>query len=362
MLLVSLNTGSVKMTPGRSNLSRKGGTFMCRYSSTLERDRYTHTPHAEKSGTYMCPPIGITQRLRTTRAYLYFSFYSQFFKILLTMEHRRAFPFHGSDEEYVSYLEAELLKALKPETQQSSTTRSPICEELKVLYYDPYTSKDSEEPPNYENCKGEMSASYARANFSRDALDVDKAVGAAHDPSIASQERRELDSFLRQIKSAISWEKKKKLVRLSSPENNRFVMQILCGKAWGTYKHGEDRQRDLLSLSDKDHCELVRRGCDYGELGKLSRVNGEMILLAAKFQQLVFVSYCSVLLHIGISKDTVDWMLRRYVADVTAGSLKRIRLGSTWVNRCIAKLLTNGWGFRSWELFLLCMCEVDNIF
>ncbi|KAB8213783.1 hypothetical protein BDV33DRAFT_209890 [Aspergillus novoparasiticus] len=269
------------------------------------------------------------------------------------MEHRRAFPFHGSDEEYVSYLEAELLKALKPETQQSSTTRLPICDELKVLYYDPYTSKDSEEPPNYENCKGEISAPYARNNFNRDTSDVDNAVGAAHDPSTASQERRELDSFLRKIKSAMSWEKKKKSVRLCSPENNRFVMQILCGKAWGTLRHGEDRQRDLPSLSDKDNRELVRRGCDYGELGKLSSVNGEMILLAAKFQQLVFVSYCSVLLHIGTSKDTVDWMLRRYVADVTPGSLKRIRLGSTWVNRCIAKLLTNGWGFRSWELFLL---------
>jgi hypothetical protein len=46
--------------------------------------------------------------------------------------------------------------------------------------------------------------------------------------------------------------------------------------------------------------------------------------------------------------------MRHYVSDTTAGNLRRLRYGCTWVNRCISKLPDQNWGFKSWEAFLLC--------
>ncbi|KAJ5882827.1 uncharacterized protein N7473_011089 [Penicillium subrubescens] len=59
------------------------------------------------------------------------------------------------------------------------------------------------------------------------------------------------------------------------------------------------------------------------------------------------------MLDTGTPITTVDWMMRHYVSDTTAGNLRRLRDGCKWVNRCISKLQDQDWGFKSWETFLL---------
>jgi hypothetical protein len=46
--------------------------------------------------------------------------------------------------------------------------------------------------------------------------------------------------------------------------------------------------------------------------------------------------------------------MRRYTGlDQDDQTLEKYRHGALWVNRCVAALLANGWGYKSWEIFLL---------
>jgi hypothetical protein len=268
-------------------------------------------------------------------------------------EYRRIFSFQGSDEEYMSYLERELLKSIRGITQRPNTPPSSVStrdEELRILYYDPYTQKDRQDPV-YCDIHNTLRGDHLQGSTRADGI------SGGVSPSLAPQGLRELRSFLRHVGTGTitSWEDRKREMSISSPSENRLAIQMLRGQAPGSFAYDQEFNSKSPTISHADNKELVRKGCNYGALGRLGEANGNMILLVAKFHQLIFVSYCSVMLHVGNSKETVDWMLRTYVSDLKPESLKRLRLGSIWVNRCVSELLKNGWGFRSWELFLLCM-------
>ncbi|KAJ5900239.1 uncharacterized protein N7473_004309 [Penicillium subrubescens] len=52
--------------------------------------------------------------------------------------------------------------------------------------------------------------------------------------------------------------------------------------------------------------------------------------------------------------DTTNDTMRRYTGrDQKDHTLAKYRNGAVWVNRCMVALLKNGWGHKSWEIFLL---------
>jgi hypothetical protein len=111
---------------------------------------------------------------------------------------------------------------------------------------------------------------------------------------------------------------------------------------------------DIPSLSPLDNLDMVIRGCNYGRLANDCTSNGRLAILVGKFQRIIFISYCTVLLAMGTSRVTVNWMLRQYISDSDDKNLERYRFGCLWVHRCISQLLGLGWGYKSWELFVLC--------
>lgn len=58
----------------------------------------------------------------------------------------------------------------------------------------------------------------------------------------------------------------------------------------------------------------------------------------------------------GVSRQVTNDTMRQYTgADKDDLTLERYRRGAVWANRCMAALVANGWGYRSWELFLIGM-------
>lgn len=56
----------------------------------------------------------------------------------------------------------------------------------------------------------------------------------------------------------------------------------------------------------------------------------------------------------GVPKAMTNDMMKRYTGqDQGDQTLEKYRHGALWVNRCAAALLENGWGYKSWEIFLL---------
>ena len=261
-------------------------------------------------------------------------------------QNQRAFAFEGSDEDYIAFLETQLSAALKPSSAPAfpfPSSASVLGKDLKFLYFDPSANCDRGQPG------------------------VDDTVVPKLPPSQricagASQGLKELRSFIAEVGNIGSWDKRRKDIGLLSSDTNRFAVQALRGQATPSNMCENDGLRGYPTIFPPSKKELIRRGCEYGALAHEREIYGDLILHLAKYQQLVFVSLCTVMISDGTPKDVVNWMMRRYVSDTTPENLKRLRLGSLWVNRCIADLLERGWGFRSWEIFLLCLFPLRRRF
>lgn len=150
------------------------------------------------------------------------------------------------------------------------------------------------------------------------------------------------------------WAQKRIDTGFSTVEKNRIAIQILLGRSTEGIPVSEDTGCELPKLKSTDKQSMIARGCSYGSLSQQAREHGIFTMLLAKFHQLVFISYCTVLLSVGNSEESINWMMRRYISDTGPKNLKRYRSGCLFVNQCVASLLDLGWGHKSWEVFLLC--------
>ncbi|CAG8236718.1 unnamed protein product [Penicillium olsonii] len=206
----------------------------------------------------------------------------------------------------------------------------PTGEDLKILYYDPIQNRDSDLLSN----------------------NIFKFSSLKQTSVVEAQGKKELRHFIEEVTRKDHWIKRKKELGLSRPEINQDTINALCGRPLASNLRNES---NLYPNKDSsEHSALIMRGCDYGALTKGRKLQGNLLLHIAKYQQLVFVSLCVVMLEIGTPIDSVDWMMRRYISDTSSANLRRLRYGCKWVNRCMSKLLEQNWGFSSWEAFILC--------
>lgn len=206
----------------------------------------------------------------------------------------------------------------------------PTRDDLKILYYDPFQNRDSDLPGNT----------------------LSKLSSFKQTSGVEAQGKKELRRFIEEVTRNDHWIKKKKDLGLSRPEINQDTIHALCGRPLASNLRNES---NLYPNEDSlEHSALIMRGCDYGALTKDRKLQGNLLLHIAKYQQLIFVSLCVVMLEIGTPIDSVDWMMRRYISDTSSANLRRLRYGCKWVNRCMSKLLERNWGFSSWEAFVLC--------
>ncbi|KAJ5549935.1 hypothetical protein N7461_004633 [Penicillium sp. DV-2018c] len=243
---------------------------------------------------------------------------------------KRVFPFEGSDEEYINYLESMLLEAqirLQTSSRPSHQSRqSPTNPRSGQRHFINLSDRSFIKVPNQR-----------------------RFVQQPRTP----QWEREFNKFLSSIPNAQKWSEAREATGFASVEKNRLAIQLLLGRPASSEASVDAHHREIPSLRPADDQDMIVRGCDYGRFVIRCEDDGKFAVRVAKYQQLVFVCYCTVLIHVGNSKDTVNWMMRQFISDSDDKNLERYRSGCLWVNRCIADLLKHRWGYKSWEIFML---------
>lgn len=302
---------------------------------------------------------------------------------MIMAEIHRAFPFDGSDKDYIKFLETQLSTALnrvsanvngtaislpRASTSASSNENSSVSAnnsgfDISVSTADSPATDSALQVSHETTPSHPRSTSQAQFQFlyfdpinGKDIhmpnQDFFKLPSLKQPPISEPQGMRELRQFVTKLSEKDSWKKRKTELGLTCSEVNKTSVEALCGRTFTP-----DLREEPISCLDNcpsDWKTLILRGCDYGALLKKRRIQGNLLLHISKYQQLIFVSLCVVLLESGTPCDVVDLMMRHFISDTGPENLGRLRYGSIWVNGCISKLLDQNWGFRSWELFFYC--------
>ncbi|KAJ5302297.1 hypothetical protein N7508_007160 [Penicillium antarcticum] len=240
---------------------------------------------------------------------------------------QRMFDFHGDDQAYISFLECQLISAQWAGFMEfPNTARGEILQEVSStnsVQFVPYTP----------------STSHARSsNPGQNELPW----------------KRQLDSFISALPTEKTWSEARKRAGIDTPIRNQLAVRLMLGHTnHATFRWVQQTASISRTLPSEDQ-DLVRRGYQYAQF--INRCAGDLSFKTSvvSFQQLIFVSYCTVLIQFGVTKDTVNDMMRRYIdRNNDDSTLEGYRRGVVWINRCIAALLANGWGHKSWEIFLL---------
>lgn len=115
----------------------------------------------------------------------------------------------------------------------------------------------------------------------------------------------------------------------------------------------KDTEYKLSKLKSIDKQSMIVRECSYDSLSQQIREHRIFIILLTKFHQLMFISYCTVLLLMRNLKEFINWMMCCYISDIDSKNLKWYCSECLFVNQYIASLLNIGWSHKSWKIFLL---------
>ncbi|OQE16706.1 hypothetical protein PENSTE_c023G07187 [Penicillium steckii] len=242
----------------------------------------------------------------------------------------RLFDFHGDDPAYIDFLQ-EYIRVL--ESQLTGPTEYPI-------------------PPRHTNPYEACPSDGLRIVQYKPNLGRDNIFHRASPP----QWEKELRTFLSALPTVKTWEDGRKKAGISDPVDNQRALRLMLGYADAPVLEPVKDDSSHPYMLDEEDPDLVLRGYDYAGFVLRCAKGLSFTESVVSFQSLIFVSYCVVMIRCGISKETTNHMMRRYiVCDNDDKTLEGYRSGIVWIHRCIAELLANGWGHKSWELFLLGM-------
>lgn len=242
---------------------------------------------------------------------------------------QRLFPFHGDDQEYIAFLECELINAQWvglmefPMPLRHGTTHEPSpSDDLQIVQYTPH-------PPRGSSQSSERAEPYWK---------------------------KQLHAFISALPAKSNWSEAREKAGIDTPVRNQLALRLMLGHTNAAAFRPIKETTMLSHMLPTENRDLVLRGYHYAHF--IDRCANDLSFTASvvSFQSLIFVSYCVVMIRSGISKETTNNMMRRYIVrkndDMT---LEGYRRGVVWINRCMAALLANGWGHKSWEIFLFGM-------
>ncbi|GFG16625.1 hypothetical protein IFM61392_09604 [Aspergillus lentulus] len=245
----------------------------------------------------------------------------------------RRFLFEGDDAQYIRFLEdivqrsgLALPLALSTSPQDGNDPQPCECPG-RIVTHTPPASEDEERTESQElqiiqiDPSKNHSGSRARPNTER--------------------WKKELDDFIGRVCDINNMELRRKELGLG--DNQAVIASLMEGFSFADDYHNTSG----FSRSDSS---LLRTLSNYARFTKKST---DVLSCLAHFRDLVFVSFCDVVLGSGEGKDKVHDAMRLYISDSSGQNLDKIISGSRWVNRCIANLSKTYWGLRSSEIFVL---------
>lgn len=166
--------------------------------------------------------------------------------------------------------------------------------------------------------------------------------------------KKQLDSFISAIPSENQWDEQRKKAGIDTPARNQLAMKLILGLIHPTSFVDTNNIALISHTALTEDNGLLTRGYHYAAFITSCEDDRNLTMSVVAFQKIIFVSYCVVMLAAGISKQVTNDMMRYYFKrNNDDKTLERYRHGATWVNKCVVALLANGWGHKSWEIFLL---------
>lgn len=166
--------------------------------------------------------------------------------------------------------------------------------------------------------------------------------------------QKQLHRFVDDMPRASRWEEARAHAGLHTPISNQKAMKLILGHGSTVLFHPGWHSAALSSVTCVENDNLVVRGYAYGNFIARCADDHKFAGHVIAFQNLVFCSYCVVMLRQGVPKKMTNHTMREFTGQARDDlTLEKYRHGALWANRCIASLLGKGWGHKSWELFLL---------
>ncbi|KAH8800791.1 hypothetical protein F5884DRAFT_808834 [Xylogone sp. PMI_703] len=186
-------------------------------------------------------------------------------------------------------------------------------------------------------------------------FDHAKAIAAASQKTRSEKQSwlNGINAFLGGIPPAPLWAKKKEDLYMGSVEQNHSILARLLGHCLSkSYPGSESKSASSISIPSTTQEALMVITKEYGRANVESRSEAKLMPFFSLFEQLIFVSMMVVLVRCGLPEEEVDKKMASCFDAQEQKTLKRIRKGALWANRCIGSLMST-WGPRATEIFLL---------
>ncbi|RHZ48776.1 hypothetical protein CDV55_102062 [Aspergillus turcosus] len=245
----------------------------------------------------------------------------------------RRFLFEGDDTQYIKFLEEIVQRSgLVPPLALSATPKAG---------YDPQPYEYPREIAIHTPPASEDEGRTASQELQIIQFDPSKKYSRSRTRPNTERWKKELDDFIGRVCDINDMEARRKDLGLG--DNQTVISSLIDGFSF------TDNQLNTsgFSLSDSS---ILRTLSNYAHFTKKST---DVLSCLAHFRDLVFVSFCDVVLGSGEGRDRVHDTMRLYISDSSGQNLDKIISGSRWVNRCIANLSKTYWGLRSSEIFVL---------
>lgn len=237
------------------------------------------------------------------------------------------YDFHGDDQAYIAFLECQLASVqwagfvdFTAASGEQTVQGTPSTNSIQFVQYTPEGSRAR----SVKSERGDLPW------------------------------KRQLDGFISALPTEKTWGEARKKAGIDTPVKNQLAVRLMLGHTnHTTFRSVRKTSTISGAITSQDH-DLVWRGYQYAQF--IDRCAGDLSFKTSvvSFQNLIFVSYCAVLMQVGVPKEKTNKMMRRYIdRNNDDSTLEGYRRGVVWINRCIAALLANGWGHKSWEIFLL---------
>ena len=146
--------------------------------------------------------------------------------------------------------------------------------------------------------------------------------------------RKVADQLLKHAPFAEQWSAWTKQLKLSETHEKNLVIAAICGVP------AQVPQVCEKHMINSKVTGVIALAQAYARATKESQGNATLAFRLQTFQELVFVSLCSVLETVGCPLHEVNETMRIWVSDSEDKNLKRLRRGAVWANQRISELDT----------------------
>jgi hypothetical protein len=228
------------------------------------------------------------------------------------MDRTRLDNFAGSDEQYVDYLEIQVLNYRNPHyplqitPPHSPTLESQACQ-LEFSQFDPLTIPSTKKPRQWE---------------------------------------KEIDTYLADVPPITLWERRRQSLELVWNHDIGFVLATLLNGDIPNRTFAPQDTSPVICSSP-----LLQRAHTFAISTNHMQKKSKLLTNICHFRGLLFGSLCAVLVKTGIRHEDVDPIMKVCLKE---RNFARYRSGAVWANRQMSALISCGWANRATELFLIC--------